>query len=143
MPEELGFDEAGAHGGAVEYDEGLAGPVPFSVEPARDELLTRPRFADHEHALVVPGEALEPGEEGSHGNARSEHLTEADLPTERDRLPRPRRHHLGTTPAKCDHGSHRTVPVEHARPVDVEAVFAPQISYANALLGQAHAKVTP
>ena len=84
-----------------------------------------------------------PGEEGSHGNARSEHLTEADLPTERDRLPRPRRHHLGTTPAKCDHGSHRTVPVEHARPVDVEAVFAPQISYANALLGQAHAKVTP
>src|SRR5207237_927738 len=77
MPEKLRFDESRAHRAAVEDDEWFAGPFSLAVERSRDELLAGARFADYEHRLIVGRKALEPREQGSHGNARPEDLAEA------------------------------------------------------------------
>ncbi len=78
VPEKLGFDQLGRHGGAIQGDEGPVAARAALVQGAGDQLLPGPGFAQNADPRFAGGYAVHLSHEAQHHPARVDDFVLAD-----------------------------------------------------------------
>ena len=78
VAEQLGLEQLLGQRRAVDGHEGLGGARAVGVDGARDQLLARPRLAEHQDVGLGPRRLLHQLEDPGHGRAAADHVLEPE-----------------------------------------------------------------